>query len=109
MNQLQLSVVNQQVEIETFIKSGCTSGFNTGETLDLCLSDKLHLTITLHSNPRKTWISPWLFIKNGENYWEDSTAYLLGSLKTKQKNTDKIIGIVSHQLHQAVLNQLSVL
>lgn len=106
MNQLQLSVVNSQAKIEAFLKSSFEASYNTGETLDLCLSDKLHLTVTLHADSKQGWIQPWLFLKNGKNYWEDSTGYYLNTIYCKSNNIDKVANIVSHQLHQVVLNQL---
>ena len=111
MNQLQLSVVNQQVEIGRFLKSsliGNPAG-GTGGLVHFDLSDKLTFGFFVKSKEKEKWIEPWVFIKNGKNYWEDSTACKLPSVNLKPNTTVEIVKIISHRVHQAMLNELGTI
>lgn len=108
MNQLQLSVVNSQNEICQFLKStlmGNPAG-GTGGLVHFDLTDKLTFGFFVKSKEKEKWIEPWVFIKYGKNFWEDSIACKLPSIDLSLKTTEKIVSIISHSVHQAMLNEL---
>ena len=108
MNKLQLSVVNSQNEICQFLKSSLMGNITSkaDELVHLDLTDKLTFGFFAKSKEKEKWIEPWVFIKYGKNFWEDSTACKLPSIDLATKTTEKIVNIISHSVHQAMLNEL---